>query len=171
MNLQKFSFIAFLIFIFFSCRQEPKKIVSEKDIQVSLQQANKQIASEQKLLIEQYCKRRKWKMKETGSGLYYMKYDSLAGKNYIKSADAVSVSFTLKTLEGKEIYSGNNPHTLAVVVENSNAETGIHELLQKMKKGEKAIAILPSHLAFGLTGDENIPPFAVLVYDIKVSEK
>jgi FKBP-type peptidyl-prolyl cis-trans isomerase len=38
-----------------------------------------------------------------------------------------------------------------------------------MKEGEKAIFIIPSHLAFGLLGDENkIPKRATLVYDVEL---
>jgi FKBP-type peptidyl-prolyl cis-trans isomerase len=39
-----------------------------------------------------------------------------------------------------------------------------------MGKGEKAFVILPPHLAFGLTGTEQIPPYSILVYDLEVQE-
>ena len=38
-----------------------------------------------------------------------------------------------------------------------------------MKVGDKAKFIIPSHLAFGLLGDENkIPKRATLVYDVEL---
>jgi FKBP-type peptidyl-prolyl cis-trans isomerase len=171
MNLKKFSTLFYFSLLFVtSCKEKPKELPPDHVIQQTLQKANKQIASEQKLLIENYCKRRKWKMNETGSGLYYMIYDSVKYKNLIKSGENITLKFSLKTIEGNEIYTGDNPRTLNLMVESSTAESGLHELVQKMKRGEKAVAILPSHLAFGLTGDENIPPYAVLVYDLKVLE-
>jgi FKBP-type peptidyl-prolyl cis-trans isomerase len=38
-----------------------------------------------------------------------------------------------------------------------------------MRKGEKALFILPPHLAHGLIGDMNkIPPLTTVVYDIEL---
>jgi FKBP-type peptidyl-prolyl cis-trans isomerase len=34
--------------------------------------------------------------------------------------------------------------------------------------GDKSKVILPPHLAFGLTGDEKVPPMSTLVYDLKI---
>lgn len=167
MYLRKFSYVL-LIMVFISCKEKKKEMPSEKVIHQTLQKANKQIASEQKLLIESYIKRRKWNMNKTGSGLYYMILDSSNLEKKIQTGDFIKLTFSLSTIEGNEIFSRDNPRTLELNVENSNAESGIHELVQKMRKGERAIAILPSHLAFGLTGEENIPPFAVLVYNLKV---
>jgi FKBP-type peptidyl-prolyl cis-trans isomerase FkpA len=38
-----------------------------------------------------------------------------------------------------------------------------------MKQGQKAIFIMPPHLAHGLLGDKNkVPPRATLVYDVEL---
>jgi FKBP-type peptidyl-prolyl cis-trans isomerase len=52
-----------------------------------------------------------------------------------------------------------------------NVESGIHEVLLYMSEGDRARVILPSHMAFGYTGDSNkIPQNASLLYDLKILE-
>jgi FKBP-type peptidyl-prolyl cis-trans isomerase len=45
----------------------------------------------------------------------------------------------------------------------------LHEGIQLLHVGDKAIFILPSHLAHGLLGDEDkIPPHSAVIYDIEL---
>ncbi|MFN5795849.1 MAG: hypothetical protein ACK455_13685, partial [Bacteroidota bacterium] len=56
--------------VVFSCKEKPKEI-PDAIIKETLQQANKKIVSEDKLLIDAYIKRRNWKADKTGTGLTY----------------------------------------------------------------------------------------------------
>jgi FKBP-type peptidyl-prolyl cis-trans isomerase len=57
-------------------------------------------------------------------------------------------------------------------VDFDQVESGLHEGIKYMKKGEKARLILPPHLAHGLIGDMNkIPMNATLIYDIQVIDE
>jgi FKBP-type peptidyl-prolyl cis-trans isomerase len=49
---------------------------------------------------------------------------------------------------------------------------GLQLALYKLKKGEKAKIILPSHLAFGSEGSSNgaVPPYTPLVYQIEIAD-
>ncbi|MDE5544049.1 MAG: FKBP-type peptidyl-prolyl cis-trans isomerase, partial [Bacteroidales bacterium] len=48
---------------------------------------------------------------------------------------------------------------------------GLSEALMMLKKGNKARFILPSHLAYGFSGNgTDIPPRATLLYDLEVVE-
>jgi FKBP-type peptidyl-prolyl cis-trans isomerase len=155
-----------ILIVFVSCKEQPKKI-SDSVIKETLQEANKKIVSENKLLIESFAKRRNWQAEKTGTGLTYFIYKK-AQTSRIKSNENVSIKFTLQTLEGKIIFDKNQTQKVTFKVEKDNIETGIHEVIQKMGKGEKAYVILPPHLAFGLTGTEQIEPYAILVYDLEV---
>jgi len=54
-------------------------------------------------------------------------------------------------------------------VDKSSVETGLHEGVKLMHVGEKATMILPSHLAYGLIGDEKrIPPRASVLYELEL---
>jgi len=47
-------------------------------------------------------------------------------------------------------------------------ESGLHEGIQFMSIGDKAIIIIPSHLGHGLAGDlKKIPFKSTIVYDIE----
>jgi FKBP-type peptidyl-prolyl cis-trans isomerase len=48
-------------------------------------------------------------------------------------------------------------------------ERGLDEAMQLLKVGDRAKLILPSHLAFGLVGDDNcVPRKAILIYDVQI---
>ncbi len=60
---------------------------------------------------------------------------------------------------------------LDFVLEKSEKETGVHEALRYMKKGDRAKLILPSYLGHGLLGDrESIPPQSILYIDLELVE-
>jgi FKBP-type peptidyl-prolyl cis-trans isomerase len=53
------------------------------------------------------------------------------------------------------------------VIDKSDIESGIQEGIKKMREGDRAKMIIPSHLAHGLVGDlDKIPPLSVIVVDI-----
>lgn len=164
----KILFSYLIVLVVFSCKEKPKEI-PDSIIKETLQQANKKIVSEDKLLIDAYIKRRNWKAEKTGTGLSYFIYKKNE-KPRIKSNESVAIKFSLQTLEGKIIFDKNQIQKVKFKVEKDNVESGIHEVIQKMGKGEKAYVILPPHLAFGLTGTEQIAPYSILVYDLEVQE-
>jgi len=50
-------------------------------------------------------------------------------------------------------------------------ESGLHEVMKYLREGDRAVVIIPSHLAFGLLGDlDKVPPFSTVVYDIYLAE-
>ena len=58
------------------------------------------------------------------------------------------------------------------IVALDDVEAGLHEGIQKLAIGDKAIFILPAHLAHGVSGDQSaIPPQSPLVYDIELIAK
>jgi peptidylprolyl isomerase len=64
-------------------------------------------------------------------------------------------------------YQASDADPKRIVVGHDNVETGLHEALQLLHVGDRAKIILPSHLAFGFTGDSGkIPQNASVVYDI-----
>jgi len=81
--------------------------------------------------------------------------------------DIVTISYTISLLDGKTVYETTDAKPKYVRIGRDNVETGLHEALQLMRKGERARFIFPSHLAFGFTGDSGkIPPNASVLYDI-----
>jgi FKBP-type peptidyl-prolyl cis-trans isomerase FkpA len=120
--------------------------------------------------IDQYVKRQGWdkEMKVSGTGLRYMFYKRGSGEQAANEKFA-KVSFKISLLDGTECYSSEKDGPKEFRIGRDNVESGLHEAVAMMRVGDKAIFILPSHLAHGLMGDFNkIPPKASVVYDIEL---
>jgi len=167
---KKLSGIFLLIVLFFGC--QPEKEVKEVDysqMQESLLESNKNAAKLENEQIEQYIKRRQWGVVSTGTGLRYFVYQNGTGVQ-AKEGNVVSVFFTISLLNGKICYTNvgtDKPEQF--IVGHDDVESGLHEGIQHLKVGDKAMLIIPSHLAHGLVGDLNkIPPQSTIVYDIEL---
>ncbi|MDZ4823085.1 MAG: FKBP-type peptidyl-prolyl cis-trans isomerase [Flavobacteriales bacterium] len=138
------------------------------DVQAHLIEANKKKHADETLRIKEFITENKWPMQETSSGLHYWIYEDGGGEQATLGKRA-SLKYVITLFDGTECYRAdeNNPGTF--VIGQDNVETGLHEMVQLMRVGDKAKVILPSHLAFGLTGDSaKIPRDASLVYDIQL---
>jgi len=57
------------------------------------------------------------------------------------------------------------------VVGHGGVESGLEEAVLLLHAGDKARIIIPSHLAYGLVGDDDkIPARATLIYEIELIE-
>jgi len=118
--------------------------------------------------INNYIRRHEWNMLTTGTGLRYMIYKKGQGLQ-AKSGDVVKINFNVNLINGVECYSSKEKGPLEFVTGKAEVINGLEEAILLMKEGEKAKAIIPSHLAYGLLGDDDrIPKRATLIYDIEI---
>lgn len=130
---------------------------------------HRQLKDQEKHEIEAFIARRGRPLQQSGTGLYYDIYERNPQGAVIARGDAVDMAYTLTLLNGAPLASSAEEGLRRWVVGAEAEEPGLTELLLKMRRGEKAFAILPSHLAYGLSGDGGrIPPKAVLLYDIEI---
>lgn len=104
---------------------------------------------------------------KTESGLYYWMYPVGNGRKLVLG-DAIKVQYTGYFLDGKifesSLYNGG-PAPLSV----GSTIKGWTEMLLMMRMGDKGKVVIPSHLAYGSTGQgEKIPPDTPLFFDIEV---
>lgn len=164
------SLIFLLLLLLISCsnsedNKDEKRIIATKEDMVNV---NRFMVSQDKALIEAYIKRRGWKMTKTESGLYYSVVERGPGDK-IFEGDKVRISYRIELLDGTECYNSEKDGIKDISVGESDSETGLHEALQHLCIGDKAIVILPPHLAYGVMGDEKrIPPRSVIVYYLEV---
>ncbi|HTA60983.1 MAG TPA: FKBP-type peptidyl-prolyl cis-trans isomerase, partial [Bacteroidia bacterium] len=79
------------------------------------------------------------------------------------------VNYKVSLLDGTLCYSSETKGSKEFLVGADKVESGIHEGVQLMHLHDKALFILPAHLAFGLVGDrDKIPPKVAVVYTIEV---
>lgn len=163
----RYYFIILITYFLASCNNKeetPTEIDwnSEKSTKM-----NKQISAEEDIDINMYLARKpEWKMTKTGSGLRYFIYESGQGET-AKAGDLVDVEYKITLTDGTECYSTDKDEVEEIRVDKAQVESGIQEGIKLMKQGDKAILIVPSHLAHGIVGDmSKIPPLSTLVVDI-----
>ncbi len=105
-------------------------------------------------------------VKVTASGMQYEVLQEGSGENP-KLDELVTVHVIGKLLNGKEFdntYSRGQPYTMPV----QGSLKGWAEALQMMKPGGKMRIYLPPHLGLGERGGPDIPPGALLIFDIEL---
>jgi len=167
----KYAWVLFL-WVFISCNgcrdKQPASEMSYEEMQKELIETNKAKLKEEKAAILKFIDKKKWKVTETGTGLFYEIYQKGSGVK-AKEGDIVVLSYTVSLLDGKVCYTSTAANPSHFKVGEDNVETGLHEMVQYMSVGDKAHVVLPSHRAFGFTGDSSkIPQDASVVYDIEL---
>ena len=164
--MNKFFFII-LISIFISCKNNNEQneaktpVVSSKE---SLLNANKLLVKNENDEIEALIKRYNWNMQKTGSGLRFMIYKTGTGLQ-AKTGMVAEMKYQVNLINGVKCYESEKVFQIG----KGGVESGIEEAILLLKVGDKAKFIIPSHLGFGLLGDQNkIPKRATLIYDIEL---
>jgi FKBP-type peptidyl-prolyl cis-trans isomerase FkpA len=142
--------------------------IQSKEFQDKLIDVNKMYVKQESDEIDQYVRHRNWQMTTTGTGLRYMITKKGEGEKAVPDK-FVRVNYKVSLLDGTVCYSSDSTGARDFLVGQDNVESGLHEAIQLMNVGGKAIFILPSHLAHGLIGDENkIPAKSSVIYDIEL---
>lgn len=172
-----FSIRSLVTFVFViivcSCQQESSTTASSDtlkstDLKESMARVNQRLIGLENEKIRAYIQRYNWNMQQTGTGLYYMIYKKSTGIIPGKG-DIIEARYTSKLLNGQELYDSSVKGPLIFELGKSKTINGLEEGIFLMRLGERAKFIIPSHLAFGLLGDqEKIPQRATLVYDVEL---
>lgn len=159
--------------LFLACGDSQKKStqninIQSKEFQDKLIDANKMYVKQESDEIDQYVRHRAWNMTTTGTGLRYMITKKGEGEKAVIDKFA-RVNYKISLLDGTVCYTSDSTGARDFLVGQDNVESGLHEAIQLMNVGGKAVFILPSHLAHGLIGDENkIPPKSSVIYELEL---
>ena len=144
--------------------------IDEHQLREPLIKANKHLAASEEDMINDFIARYNWTMEVSGNGLRYMVYEQGSGPQ-VSKGDRVILNYELRLLNGEMIYSSEESGPKIFRQGKAEVEKGLDEAVLILRQGDRAKLILPSHLGFGLIGDQDrIPPKAVLIYDIHVSQ-
>jgi FKBP-type peptidyl-prolyl cis-trans isomerase FkpA len=174
--LFKSFFLISIFLFFFSCLEEKKDInkvdFDEYLLKAQLEKVQKPVIKMENDIINSYIKQHQLDLKITGSGLRYRKLKSNPKGKPLQSMDEVYLKFKVFLLSGELCYSSEKTGIKKVKIDYDHIETGLHEGLKLLCKGEKAIFIIPSHLAHGTVGDyDKIPPKSPILIDVEVLDK
>jgi FKBP-type peptidyl-prolyl cis-trans isomerase FkpA len=149
-------------------KTEEKPYIDPRQFEENLQEANKLLARSEDDQINDFVYRMGWKMSITQTGLRYWIYKPGEGKKVNKNA-IVRFNFKVELINGFVCYDSDNDGFQEIKLGRSTAPGGLEEGLALLSEGDKAKLILPSHLAYGLLGDQDkIPTRAILIYDVEV---
>ncbi len=119
-----------------------------------------------KVDIENYLKEPG--VKRTNSGLLYKVISRGKGAK-VKPSKRVVVHYTGRLMNGKVFDSSINRGRPAEF-QLTNIIPGLKEALLMMQEGQKNEVVIPPDLAYGTSGSNNIPPNAVLKFELEVKK-
>ena len=156
-----------------SCGSDQQtKEFAEKQSHLSdnLVSAHKQFVKDESKEIDDFIKRHNYEMQKSATGLRY-KIDSDNKGEKPQRGDVVILKYDIYLLDGKLCYSSDSVGLMTFTVEQDDVPNGIHEAVQLMRKGDKAQLIIPAHLAYGLTGDnDKIPSESTLYCTLQLND-
>ncbi len=150
-----------IVILFSACEKEYESIESIDDAK-----------------IQAYIKQNSLTFTKDPSGYYYKIVEPGVG-DVIKNSDSIYYSYTFKSLSGT-VYNQSSdlfiPGTFLgytdrfIINGTPYTFTAIREVLGMLKRGGKANAILPSHMAFGKNGliIGNLPSNEIIMLDLSV---
>ena len=102
---------------------------------------------------------------KTDSGLYYVINEEGSGNKPTENS-AVNIDYKLSFLDGTPIGQSESE-----ILELKQIIPGLREGIQLFKEGGEGVLLIPSELAYGLSGNNtgSIPGGKVLVFDIKLN--
>ncbi|MFH1119761.1 MAG: FKBP-type peptidyl-prolyl cis-trans isomerase [Bacteroidota bacterium] len=158
------------VLLLFSCNRggEQQEKMNSGEFDEPLIYANKQAVKFENEQIEKFISRYHWQMQETGSGLRYSVY--VKGKGEQAEAGKLAIlKYNVRLIDGKEIYSSDQSGLKEFIIGRGGVESGLEEGILLLRVGDRAKFIIPSHLGFGLLGDQDkVPPKSTLIYDLEL---
>ena len=101
----------------------------------------------------------------TRTGLYYIELVEGTGEK-AEDGDSITIKYTGRFLNGSIFDYG----TFSFVLGNNEVISGFDEGVAFMKEGGTAQLIIPSNLAYGSTGQNAIPPYTTLLFNLEILE-
>ena len=153
-----------------SCKESEKAsreadtLTQEESIEL-----NRQMLLHEEEQIDLFIQRYEWEMKVSDTGFRYDIYFKSESESKPVKGDEIQLKYNVMGLNGEIIYDSEDVGLMFIKVEQDRTPRGIRDGVQMMAVGDKARFILPSHLAYGVHGDENlISHSVVLIYDMEL---
>lgn len=148
---------------------EQKSGIDKVKIDQQFIKVNQQVVTKEIDEMDYYQKSHQFPFVKTNFGVrYYVYKPSIVGDS-IANGDIVTINYTLTLLDGTICYSSKSDGEKQFKVGMQDVEDGLHKSILKLKKGDKALLLIPSHLAHGLLGDsKKVPPQSPILYDIEI---
>ena len=145
-----------------------RDIMSKAEMDAKMAEESKRMAAEEEGLRNAYLNENYANAKPTESGLYFISEKKGSGKNPV-AGQKVKVHYTGTFLDGNKFDSSvDRGQPFEFVLGQGQVIPGWDEGIAMMKKGGKAIMVIPSHIAYGPQGRGSIPPSSTLVFEVEL---
>lgn len=157
-----------------SCHEKPQPTVvpsSDAQLKESLERVNRYIANDEEEEIENYVRRHQWNMESTGTGMRYEIVKEGDG-HLIQAGQLVTMEYVMCDILGDIVYSSETDGVIRFIVGQGGVVVdGIDEAVRHLHRGDVAHVIVPSHLGYGMLGDQkNVSGRSTLIYTLKIIE-
>ena len=159
-----------LVVMCVACGEQPQQPVQVDNAQLkeSLEKANRYLTNDEEEDIRNYMERHQLDMVSTGTGLRYQLFKEGDGE-LIQPGQTVTMEYVLDNVMGDMIYSSEEDGLMKFVVGCGDVVSGLDEAMRHLHQGDVAKLIIPSHLGYGLLGDQkSIPERSTLIYTVKI---
>ena len=126
----------------------------KEDIEKPYIEGNKEIMRLEQEEMELFIKRYGWNMQHSGTGLYYQILAPGHGELF-HEGDSVTLKYRTFLLTGERLYDSESDGMKTFKVARSEEIVALHEIATLLRPGAKARLVIPSHLAYGVSGDGN----------------
>lgn len=161
-----------LLLCFFSCKEnkpEEQTVYNREKLKNQFVKVNQQVVVKENDEMDYYQKSHNMSFVKTMSGIRYFVYKPSQKGDSISDGDIIKINYTVSLLDGTECYSSKIEGPKEFEVGMEHIEDGVHKAVLYLKSGDKALILIPSHLAHGLLGDaKKIPPQTPIVYDLEI---
>jgi len=158
---------ALVILILASCEAQEgknrKTYTREELIEV-----NKQMVSDESDKIDRYIELKGLETQKTETGLMYEIIESNTDSVTGRSGNLATIQYRSYLLDSTEVAFSPIDDPLRFKIDQDDVVSGLHEGVKLLSVGDSARFIMPSHLAYGLTGSETVPPKSALVYEVRL---
>lgn len=126
----------------------------KEDIEKPYIEGNKEIMRLEQEEMELFIKRYGWEMQRSGTGLYYQILSPGHGELF-HEGETVTLKYSTYLLSGERLYNSESDGLKTFKVARSEEIVALHEIATQLRPGAKVRLVIPSHLAYGVSGDGN----------------
>ncbi len=169
--LSYYFYLLFVVFLIASCSQNPPQYpttyTNDGFLDYSKKKAKEQKVKEE-LLIQDYLATQNVNFQKNKAGIY-MHNPNTDSLNWVQKNDTISYVYSVKDLHHNELYSEQEIGKKTEVMNKARMIRGVEYALKEMSPNTQAVALIPSGLAYGNTGDGNkIYPNQPIIITLKL---
>ncbi len=149
-------------FVFTSCKKQEQK---QREVDQAYYDTND-------AEIKKYIQDNNLNVKQVVNGTQFIPTKSLPTAQTVNDGDSIRVHFKIKLLNGNVVDTTSIIRNLPdrLLINTESIIPGLEDALRLMREGEEATIIVPSYRALGRNSTGKIPPYSVLVYELKLIE-